>query len=246
MKKSSITFEYSVKLENISKSFGTRKVLEEIDFSVNKGEGLCICGSNAAGKTTILKVICGLLKPDKGNISILGISSSKEPEKIKEHIGIVLDKSMVYDHLTVLENLKFFASLYGVPEKNKKIDSLLELTELLPYRNEHTGILSKGMIQRLSVARAMLHAPSVILADEPFSGLDKKAAKKLIEILCEFKLSGGSFIMTTHNVTYAFDCCNEAAVLDSRKIIFRQRIEKIQKDDFIRDYLEYAKRGYMG
>lgn len=231
-----------INLSGVCKSFGNRPVLEAISFSVSGGERFCICGANAAGKTTLLKIIAGLLQPSDGVVVLCESNMTTEGEKNKLLVGTVLHKSMVYPQLTVIENLRFFAGLYGVKDNNSRIQELLELTGLMPYRYDNAGILSQGMTQRLAIARAMVHKPIILLADEPFAGLDDRACRHLINLLSDFKDNGGTVVMTTHNINFALDCCEKVAVLDDRKLIFNAKVSDIDAAEFARDYLSYARQ----
>ena len=231
----------AVKLTNVCKSFGCRVVLESITFSATGGQGLCICGANAAGKTTLLKVIAGLLQPSSGEVQIHGFDTQKQAPQARPLLGAVFHKSMIYPQLTVSENLRFFAALYGVRNRDARIGELLQQVSLTPQRYDRAGILSRGMTQRLAIARAMLHRPAVLLADEPFTGLDAEAAESLVTILAAFKNNGGTIVMATHNVGFALNCCEHVAVLEDRKLIFNAKVCEINTDEFAKDYLLYAK-----
>ena len=230
-----------VNLTGVCKSFGSRIVLEAISFSVTRAEGLCICGANAGGKTTLLKIIAGLLQPDKGLVEICGFNAQHHARQIKPLVGAIFHKSMIYPQLLVSENLQFFARLYGVKNSKARVRELLEQTGLTPYRYDSAGILSRGMMQRLAIARAMIHKPNILLADEPFTGLDAEARRHLLTILRNFKDDGGTVVMTTHNVELSLQCCEQVAVLDERKIVFNREISEINAAEFTRDYLLYAR-----
>jgi len=231
-----------INLAGVCKSFGGRAVLEEISFRLTGGGGLCICGPNAAGKTTLLRIIAAVLKPSEGSVEVCGFNVRRQSHKIKPLIGAIFHKSMVYPQLTVIENLRFFAALYGVKNSKSRIEKLLEETVLTPYRYDIAGILSRGMMQRLAIARALVHEPVVLLADEPFTGLDSEAGEHLVRALRNFKNSGGTVVMTTHNVGFGLKCCERMAVLDGRKLIFNAEVGEINAADFARDYLLYARK----
>ena len=181
-----------INLAGVCKSFGSRVVLNAISFSVTSGQGLCICGANAAGKTTLLRIIAATLKPSKGEVELCGFNVQRRTREIKPLIGAIFHKSMVYPQLTVIENLRFFARLYGVKNSKARIEELLEQTALTPYCYDSAGILSRGMTQRLAIARALVHKPTILLADEPFTGLDINASNYLLTILRNFKDQGGN------------------------------------------------------
>ena len=230
-----------VNLTGVCKSFGSRVVLEGISFRLTGGEGLCICGPNAVGKTTLLRIIAALLKPGEGAVEVCGFNVRRQSHKIKPLIGAIFHKSMIYPQLTVVENLRFFAALYGVKNSKPRIEKLLEEAALTPYRYDSAGILSRGMMQRLAIVRALVHKPAVLLADEPFTGLDTEAGEHLVRALRNFKNDGGAVVMTTHNVGFGLQCCERVAVLDDRKLIFDAKVAEINAADFARDYLLYAR-----
>jgi heme exporter protein A len=231
-----------VELTGVCKSFGgSRVVLEGISFRLTGGEGLCICGPNAAGKTTLLRIIAALLRPNGGAVEVCGFDVQSQSHKIKPLIGAIFHKSMIYPQLTVIENLQFFAALYGVKNSKSHIERLLKEAALTPYRYDVAGILSRGMMQRLAIARALVHEPAVLLADEPFAGLDAEAGEHLVTVLRNFRNDGGTVVITTHNVGFGLQCCERAAVLDSRKLIFDAKVAEINAADFARDYLLYAR-----
>lgn len=217
----------AVRVNDVCKSFGSRVVLEEINFHLLAGEGLCICGANAAGKSTLLRIAAGLLEASGGTVEICGLNIRREREKTKSMIGVVLHSSMVYPELTVLENLRFFARLYGIKDSKGRIEELLEETGLGSCKGDIGGVLSRGMTQRLAVARALLHKPKVLLADEAFSGLDREASGRLVTTLNNFKESGGAILMTAHNVSLPGQCCERVAVLDNHKLIFEPEVLQI-------------------
>jgi len=234
-------FSNGVDVAGIHKSFGSQVVLEDISFHLTGGQGLCICGPNAAGKTTLLRIMAGLLQPGTGVVQICGFNVRAQPQQARTMLGAIFHKSMVYPQLTVIENLRFFALVYGVRDSTARIQELLEQTALMPYRYDRAGVLSRGMMQRLAIARALVHKPFVLLADEPFTGLDADASKRLVTILNNFESEGGTIVMTTHDVNLSLQCCGHVAVLDKRKLIFNAKISEIDTAAFAKDYLLYAR-----
>lgn len=216
-------------------------MLEAISFQLTAGQGLCICGANAAGKTTLLRIIAGLLEPNGGAVEICGFNIKRQLQKIKLILGALFHKPMVYPQLTVIENLHFFAGLYGLKNSKARMQELLEQVELTPYRYDSASTLSQGMMQRLAIARAMVHKPNVFLADEPFAGLDSQASRDLVTILNNFKDQGGAVLMTTHSVDLSLQCCERVVVLNDQKLIFKAEVSEINTADFVKDYLLYAR-----
>ena len=230
-----------INVKSISKAFDTRNVLRDIAIDIDTEQAVLICGINGAGKTTLLRIIAGLLQPDQGSVKLCGYNIQKDPEKAKSQFGMISHKSMVYPELTVLENLSFFARLYGVKDSDANITELLQDVGLLSYRYDTASILSRGLLQRLAIARALVHRPALLLADEPFTGLDTKASHHLINVLNEFTNNGGTIVMTTHDIDIGLQCCNRVVVLDKSKLIFDARTCDIDTARFLKDYISYAR-----
>jgi len=223
----------AVNLTGVCKSFGSRVVLDGINFQLTAGQALCVCGANAAGKTTLLKIIAGLTGSSSGMVQIYGFDIKHQAGQIKALVGAIFHQSMIYPQLTVIENLRFFSAVYGAKNSKRRIQQLLEQTHLASCRYDQAGILSRGTMQRLAIARALVHKPRVLLADEPFAGLDNDAGRALVTILRNFKEDGGAIVMTAHNADFAMQCCQEVAVLSDCKLIFNSQV--------LQDYLLYAK-----
>ena len=156
-------------------------------------------------------------------------------------LGVILHKSMVYSDLTVLENVLFFADLYGIKNKTSRVKQLLEDVGLEKYRYDKVNILSRGLLQRLAIARALVNEPAVLVMDEPFTGLDSESTSHLIDIITEFTNNNGTVIMTTHDIKVGVSFCNHVAVLDKQKIIFESPVRDIDTKNFTLDYLSYAR-----
>lgn len=230
-----------ISINSVSKAFASRLVLKNIDLDISRGESVCLCGVNGAGKSTLQRIIAGLLHPDAGSVSLNGYSVRTAPDKTKPQLGVISHKSMVYPDLTVWENLSFFASLYGVRESAARITELLENVGLYSYRYDQASILSRGLLQRLAIARALVHDPKVLLADEPFTGLDSEASKYLVSVFADFISAGGTIIMTTHDINFALQCCDRVVVLDKQRLIFDAKTSDIDTAAFRKDYLLYAR-----
>jgi heme exporter protein A len=231
-----------IDVASASRAFGSRRVLKNINLQVPRTQGLCVCGANGAGKSTLLRIITGLLKPTQGSVKVCGFDINAEPEKTKSRLGLISHKSIVYPELTTFENLLFFARLYGVKDRHIRVEELLEDVGLSSYAYDRTSVLSRGMLQRLSIARAMVHRPAVLLADEPFTGLDVGASRHLISVLAKFRADGGTLLMTTHDTFLALKCCDRAVVLDNCRFIFDAKTSEIDTDSFMEDYLSHARR----
>ncbi|OHB65423.1 MAG: heme ABC exporter, ATP-binding protein CcmA [Planctomycetes bacterium RBG_13_62_9] len=226
---------------SISKTFVARPVLRSVSLAVSEHEAVCLCGINGAGKSTLLRIVAGLLRPDSGQVTIHGHDVRRDPGPAKRLLGMISHAAMAYPELAVGENLMFAARLYGIPNRAERIEELLATTELASFRHERAGILSRGLLQRLAIARALVHRPRVLLADEPFTGLDAGAAEGLLTIFEQFVHNGGTILMTTHDIRLGLKCCRRVAVLDQGVLILDARKDQIDADRFAHDYLSYAR-----
>jgi len=240
-KEQDCTDNAAVGIDSVSKAFAARLVLDNISLGVIQGQSVCVCGINGAGKSTLLRIIAGLLRPDQGSVRLCGHNLRTHAERAKAQLGVISHKSMVYPDLTVFENLFFFAKLYGVKNSAARVDELLDDIGLSSYRYDRANILSRGLLQRLAIARALVHRPIVLLADEPFTGLDAEACQYLSSILADFASHGGTTVMTTHDINAGIQCCDRLVVLDRTHLIFDAMMCDIDTISFARDYLSYAR-----
>ena len=231
-----------INARSVSKAFSTRQVLTNVDFQLEPSESVCLCGVNGVGKSTLLRIIAGLLQPDKGSVELFGYDINRDPEEAKPKLGVISHQSMTYPALTVWENLCFFARLYGVQDARSRIVQLLQDLGLMPYRHDRADVLSRGLLQRLSIARALVHGPAVLLADEPFTGLDQEACAHLIAVLTGFADHAGSLIMTTHDTSVGLRCCRRVVVMDAGRIVFDGATSEVDQDDFANNYVSYARK----
>jgi heme exporter protein A len=225
----------------VGKRFGARSVLREVSLAVPERQAVCLCGINGAGKSTLLRIIAGLLRPDRGAVAIHGHDIRRDPEAAKRQLGMISHAGMSYPELAVSENLLFAAQLYGVPHAAARIEVLLAATGLAAFRHDRAGILSRGLLQRLAIARALVHEPRVLLADEPFTGLDAGATERLLAIFEHFVHGGGTILLTTHDVRLGLKCCQRVAVLDQGGLLLDARKDDIDAGRFAEDYLSYAR-----
>ncbi|MCU0914055.1 MAG: heme ABC exporter ATP-binding protein CcmA [Planctomycetes bacterium] len=231
----------ALSLRSIGKAFGTKPVLKNIDLVLPRGQAVCLFGINGAGKSTLLRIAAGLLRPDTGAVTLDKYDIRVHAEAAKRRLGMISHASMAYPELTVHENLTFAARLYGVPDRAGRIEELLADTELASFRHERAAILSRGLLQRLAIARALLHRPAVLLADEPFTGLDAGASERLAAVFDRFVREGGTLLMTTHDARMGLRCCQRVAVLDGGMLRLDATKTRIDTDLFVGDYLSYAR-----
>ncbi|HPS54580.1 MAG TPA: heme ABC exporter ATP-binding protein CcmA [Sedimentisphaerales bacterium] len=231
----------ALEAENICKSFASKEVLKGISFKVGASDGVCIYGSNASGKTTLLRILAGVLHAYDGTVKIKGWDIKKSTEKTLPMIGVISHTTMMYPQLTVEENLNFFADIYNISDKKERVTEIIENLNLSVFRYDVVSSLSRGTKQRLAIGRAILHKPAVLLADEPFTGLDSKSSKEFIDIINEFKKTGGALVLTSHIIELAAACCEKIAVLADGKLTAQANIGDIDVKSFCEDYQPGAK-----
>jgi len=206
-----------IQVEHLSKKFKDQLALKDVSFKVHEGEIFGFLGPSGSGKTTTIKILTGQLSQTSGTASVLGNPVEQIDESIYEQVGIVTDNSGVYERLTVYNNLSIFAKLLKV--KKKRIDILLQDVGLFEHKNKIANNLSKGMKQRLILARAILHQPKVLFLDEPTSGLDPVTTEAIHTLLIELKQSGTAIFLTTHNMEEATKLCDNVALLNDGLIV---------------------------
>jgi heme ABC exporter ATP-binding subunit CcmA len=199
-----------ISVKGVSKSFGATRALKDIDFEIAGGEAVLIEGPNGSGKTTLLKTIAGLLRPSSGSVEIDG----RSPVEARRMIGYLAHEPHLYPHLTLLENLGFFADLYDVTRDAPA--AWLEKVRLVHRADALTGTLSRGELQRAAIARVLLHDPDVVLADEPFAGLDEATAASIPELI---RREGRTLLLATHDLEKAWLLAERVATLDNGKLI---------------------------
>jgi len=210
-----------IRLTNLTKRYGSFTAVDGIDLEVPSGELFGFLGPNGAGKTTTLRMIAGILKPTSGVVEIGGDDLERKPRKAKTRMGFIPDRPFVYDKLTGAEFLRFVAALYGQegPVIERRMDELLKLFDLAPWKDELTESYSHGMRQKLIISSALIHQPEVIVVDEPMVGLDPKSARLLKDLFKEFTQRGGTILMSTHTLEVAEDMCDRIGIIQGGKIV---------------------------
>lgn len=215
-----------IEAEQLSKAYGDLPVLRGLDFTVRRGEFVALLGANGSGKSTLLRLLSGLSKPTAGAIRIGGWEMPREAMAVRARIGLVAHQPLLYENLTARENLDFFGKLYGIDrnERERRIKDLLRAVGLLKRADSRARTFSRGMKQRLSLARANLHQPDVLLLDEPYSGLDQAAVERLDEMLSAATNLGRTIIMSTHQLARIPPAAERALVLARGKISYDDAI----------------------
>lgn len=205
---------------DLSKFYGLRPVLRNVSLAVAQGEFVAILGPNGAGKTTLLRVLATLVRPDAGKLSIGGADVVRHPQQARAQIGMVSHQALVYPDLTAFENLTFYARMYGVGRKDEQalVTEVLERVDLLRRAREPVRTFSRGMLQRLAIGRATLHDPTLLLLDEPYTGLDQASANRLNALLRELAVAGRAVIMTTHEYNRGLEGVTRAIYLKAGQV----------------------------
>ncbi len=211
-----------IEVEKLSKNYGWLPVLRGLDLQVQRGEFLLLLGANGSGKSTLLRLLCGLSKASTGAIRIGGWSLPQEAEALRANIGLLAHRPLLYGNLTARENLDFFGALYGIAAEERKLrgDDLLRKVGLLARADELVRSFSRGMQQRLSLARAMLHQPDLLFLDEPQTGLDNAACDMLDELLAGANARGCTIIMSTHDLARRPTLAKRALILAGGSLAF--------------------------
>jgi ABC-2 type transport system ATP-binding protein len=194
--------------EHLSRSFGRLQAVRDVSFDVKRGEIFGILGPNGAGKSTTIRMLCGILDPTSGGGSVVGHDIVKEAERIKERIGYMTQRFSLYEDLTVIENLRFYAGIYGVSlsKRRARVDAVLEQTGLTERRNQLSGTLSGGWKQRVALACSTIHEPPLLFLDEPTAGVDPVSRREFWERIYDLAAQGTTAVLTTHYMDEAERC----------------------------------------
>jgi ABC-2 type transport system ATP-binding protein len=208
-----------IKVRNMVKKFGDFIANDNLSFDVHKGEIFGFLGANGAGKTTAIRILCGLSSPTSGEMKVAGFDIYKETEKIKKNIGYMSQKFSLYEDLTVSENIKLYAGIYGIPPKKRKAKEaeLLKKLELETVKNKLIGDLPLGWKQKLAFSVAIFHDPKIVFLDEPTGGVDPVTRRKFWDLIYEAANNGITVFVTTHYMDEA-EYCNRVSIMDAGKI----------------------------
>jgi heme exporter protein A len=207
-----------IAIANLHKRFARKPVLRGVNLAVAEGQVLALLGANGAGKSTLMRVIAGLSKPDRGEITLGGVPLSKASTELRRYIGLVSHAPLLYDQLSAWENLAFFAQLYDLNQPKARMEAVLHAVDLWPRRHDLARTYSRGMIQRLAIARAILHDPPVLLLDEPDTGLDQESAELLHGLIRRLGVSRRAILLTTHNLERALTWADTVCILADGQI----------------------------
>jgi heme exporter protein A len=226
-----------VEASELTRAFGSRKAVAGLTFSLAPGDCLAVFGPNGAGKTTLLRLLAGLLKPTSGSARLAGIPLPGGT-LARSRVGLISHHTMLYEALSARENVSFAARLYGIRDPRTRVEDALSRMSMTERADAPVRLLSRGMQQRVSIARAMVHSPQVILADEPYSGLDESGARALTTLLRELRSAGTAIVIVTHNLAEGLSLATYAAVMQKGKFIRYEASARIDPASYAATYRE--------
>ncbi len=229
-----------IEVRNLRKSFGKFVAVDDLSFEVRAGEIFGLLGPNGAGKTTTLRVISTILKPDAGSITVNGCDALREPERARAQLGVVAESNGLYDRLTALENVRYFARLYDLPEE-KMAARLRELSPRLgleEFAHKRAGQFSRGMKQKVAIAIALLHDPHVLIFDEPTAGLDVMTARQVRQFIKECRRPEKCVIFSTHIMREVEELCDRIAIIHKGKLAAMGTFSELQQQSGQKDLEE--------
>lgn len=230
--------ELDIIAEGVMKSFGSIQALRGVDLKVRKGEFLTIFGPNGAGKTTLIKILSTLSKPTAGRVIISNHDIKIEPHNVRKAVGVISHEPYLYEGLSALENIYFFATMYGISNpKERSLEVIIKLG-LENRMHDLVRTFSSGMKQRLALARAIVHDPSVLLLDEPFTGLDQHGIKTLWYMLSLIRSQNRTIVMTTHNISEGLDLSDRVLILSRGEIVYESITQGLEGERFKEIYLQ--------
>ena len=220
----------------LCRAYGPVRALEDVSFVLDVGELMVVVGPNGAGKTTLVRTLARLSRPTAGAVRLAGEDWLEAPAARQSEVGVLSHATYLYDRLTAIENLRFYARLYGLPDMEGRSREALSEVGLLELADRRAGTLSRGQAQRLSIARAVLHRPRLLLLDEPLAGLDPHSVKRLVQALANLRSAGRAILFTTHDLTRVPDAANRWLVLVDGRTVDEGRWEAVSPDGLARRY----------
>jgi heme exporter protein A len=231
-----LTVSAMIDVHGLVKSFGSRSVLKGIDLEVTQGESLVLVGPNGAGKSTLLRILATLSKPTAGSVRLAGFGLADAPNEMRQRVGFLSHQPLLYGELSGEENLRFYGRMYEVTELEQRISALLDRVGLTSRGRDLVRTYSRGMRQRLAIARTLLHDPPVLLLDEPYTGLDLPAARMLDALLREMGASSRTVLLTTHSLEQGLRRSRRAAILANGRIVYQMNEKDWDPDRFREEY----------
>jgi heme exporter protein A len=224
----------------LEKNYGYMRALRGVDLNIKAGESWSIFGPNGAGKTTLIGILSLLTKPTGGMLKIHGLEAENDETRLRKQIGVISHQTFLYGDLTAYENLIFFGRLYGVPDVKVRTRFMLREMGLKDWAGERVRNFSRGMQQRLAIARALLHEPSILLLDEPFTGLDQVGVRQFQGMLQRFRTKHRIILITSHNLSLGAQGCTHVAILNSGVLVYRASEGELRGVSLEEIYFQYV------
>jgi heme exporter protein A len=231
---------WDIEVKGLWKNFGVTEALRGVNLRVSPGERLAVMGPNGSGKSTLVKVVATLLRPSAGTARLAGLDVQRQAVRLRRLIGVVCHQSFLYGELTALENLEFYARLYGLPDPSDRARQQLRQVGLEGHSDVMGRDLSRGMQQRLALARALVHEPPILLLDEPDTGLDQRWTGFLVDLLAEAAGQGRTVLLTTHDLERSLDMADRLAVLNGGRVVFTAKRDGLNVGSLKEAYLRYT------
>ncbi|MSQ08876.1 MAG: heme ABC exporter ATP-binding protein CcmA [Dehalococcoidia bacterium] len=228
-------------VRGLEKSYGIVSALRGVDMDAIPDECLVLFGPNGAGKTTLLRILAGLTRPDAGTVTVNGHDIAREGELARQSTGALLHSPMLFADMTVRENLRFFARMFGIPDSERRIGEAAERTHMTYRLDDRVRTLSHGLAKRVALARALLHAPRLLILDEPETGLDHSALKLLDGVIADYRRGGRSVVMTTHSLERGLAWADRVVLLSRGRVLLDRSRAQVSTHD-----LESAFGGHEG
>ena len=229
-----------IEIKSLVKSFGATTALRGVSLSVPDGQFVTLVGPNGAGKTTLLRILATLSRPTSGAVKIGGHELPKGAEEARRSIGLVSHQTLLYGDLSAEENLRFYGRMYDVVDLDMRITQVLEMVGLAHRRRDPVRTFSRGMQQRLAIARAVLHRPSLMLLDEPYTGLDQDAAARLEAVMSSVGTEGRTVVMTTHDLERGLAVADRVVILTKGRVVFEAQRTELDASAFRDAYRQYT------
>ena len=221
----------AIELKDVTRRFGHLTALRGVTLAIPQGQTFTLFGPNGAGKSTLLRIIATLGKPSSGTVRIRNIDVRESPEQVRAHIGLISHQTLLYDDLTAYENLAFYAKMYGLQNIPDCVNEALGTVGLADRYRDRVRGFSRGMKQRLAIARATLHQPEILLLDEPFTGLDTAARSLLADMICNLRSKGRTILLVTHDLSQGLTLANHFAILKRGTLIHNAPTEHISETE---------------
>ena len=235
-------YETDILADDLVKTYGNFDALKGVSLNIKAGEFYTLFGPNGAGKTTLIKLFATLTAPTSGKLKVLGLDAKKEVKNIRSNIGVISHDTYLYENLTALENIVFFAELYGIADVDNRARTAINQVGLSSRLNDLVRTFSRGMKQRLTVARSMVHDPKILLLDEPYTGLDLAGAQLFGEMLSDLKSQGRTILMTTHNIDEGLDHSDRVGILVSGNMVYEASTKDLDPATFKSLYISKVEK----